>query len=200
MTTPCASARRSPTTRCLRSRRSCSSPPPSPGMVFGAEAVRGRLSGSSITSSAAKARARCRVFSRAPANDETGVLATVLGSIAFVVAATGAFLELQAALNTIWRVKPKPGAHLKAFLIDRLRSFGLVVAIGFLLDGLARGHGRSGCAERLAGPPLPEHPAGVERGQRARVARGDDGAVRPSLPLPARRAPALARCDDRRAS
>jgi len=30
-------------------------------------------------------------------------------------------------------VKANPGAHLKAFLIDRVRSFGLVVAIGFLL-------------------------------------------------------------------
>src|SRR6476646_6292581 len=62
-----------------------------------------------------------------------GILATAIGSVAFIVAATGAFLELQAALNTIWRVKSHPGAHLKAFVIDRLRSFGLVVAIGFLL-------------------------------------------------------------------
>jgi len=62
-----------------------------------------------------------------------GILATTTGSVAFVVAATGAFLELQAALNTVWRVKPNPGANLKAFLIDRLRSFGLVVSIGFLL-------------------------------------------------------------------
>src|SRR4029453_19306734 len=62
-----------------------------------------------------------------------GILATTIGSIAFVVAATGAFLELQAALNTVWRVKSNPGAHLKAFLIDRLRSFGLGVGIGFLL-------------------------------------------------------------------
>jgi membrane protein len=62
-----------------------------------------------------------------------GILATVLGSVAFVVAATGAFLELQAALNTIWRVTPTPRLNLSAFLLDRLRSFGLVVAIGFLL-------------------------------------------------------------------
>jgi membrane protein len=62
-----------------------------------------------------------------------GILATTIGSVAFVVAATGAFLELQAALNTVWRVKPNPRAHLRAFVIDRLRSFGLVVAIGFLL-------------------------------------------------------------------
>ena len=62
-----------------------------------------------------------------------GLIATTIGGVAFVVAATGAFLELQAALNTVWRVKSNPSAHLKAFLIDRLRSFGLVVAIGFLL-------------------------------------------------------------------
>jgi len=62
-----------------------------------------------------------------------GIVATAIGSVAFVIAATGAFLELQATLNTVWRVKSNPGAHLKAFLLDRLRSFGLVVAIGFLL-------------------------------------------------------------------
>ena len=49
------------------------------------------------------------------------------------MAATSAFLELQASLNTIWRVKPKPGVQLRALMFDRLRSFGLVVAIGFLL-------------------------------------------------------------------
>jgi membrane protein len=36
-------------------------------------------------------------------------------------------------LNSIWRVKPNPAVNLKVFLIDRLRSFGLVVAVGFLL-------------------------------------------------------------------
>jgi membrane protein len=61
------------------------------------------------------------------------MLATVLGGITFVVAAMGAFLELQAALNAIWRVKPNPGANVRGFVVDRLRSFGLVVAIGFLL-------------------------------------------------------------------
>ena len=51
-----------------------------------------------------------------------------------MLAATGAFLELQTALNTIWRVKPNPNtATFKTFVVDRVRSFGLVVAIGFLL-------------------------------------------------------------------
>src|SRR5919205_763712 len=50
-----------------------------------------------------------------------------------LLVAIGAFLELQAALNTIWRVKPKPGVNVAAFVLDRVRSFGLVVATGFLL-------------------------------------------------------------------
>ena len=63
-----------------------------------------------------------------------GHLATILGSVTLMLAATGAFLELQTALNTIWRVKPNPNnATFKAFVMDRVRSFGLVVAIGFLL-------------------------------------------------------------------
>jgi uncharacterized BrkB/YihY/UPF0761 family membrane protein len=39
---------------------------------------------------------------------------------------------LQVAFNTIWRVKPNPARYLRAFVFDRVRSFGLVVAIGFL--------------------------------------------------------------------
>ena len=121
-----------------------------------------------------------------------GVLATVLGSIAFVVAATGAFLELQAALNTIWRVKPKPGAHLKAFLVDRLRSFGLVVAVGFLLMvSLAVTAALAALSGWLArrSPSIPVVWSTVNV---LASLRGHDGAVRAPLPLPARRAAPLA--------
>jgi len=65
---------------------------------------------------------------------EDNILAATIGGVTFVLAACGAFLELQAALNAIWRVTPAPsGGQLKEFFLDRLRSFGLVVAIGFLL-------------------------------------------------------------------
>jgi membrane protein len=62
-----------------------------------------------------------------------GRIAATLGSLTFVIAASGAFLELQSALNTIWRVKPQPGSFIRNFLTKRLRSFGLVVSIGFLM-------------------------------------------------------------------
>jgi membrane protein len=71
---------------------------------------------------------------RAAARPRSSILATLVGSFTFFIGATGAFLELQAALNTIWRVKPKSeGSWFRALLMQRLISFGLVVGVGFLL-------------------------------------------------------------------
>ena len=60
-------------------------------------------------------------------------IATAVGLVTFFLGSTGAFLELQTALNAIWRVKPKPGAGIKDMLLQRLLSFGLVVGVGFVL-------------------------------------------------------------------
>lgn len=103
------------------------------GMVFGAEAVRGEIVGQLDQLVGRDGALAVQALLEGASRRREGILATVIGSIAFVVAATGAFLELQAALNTIWRVTPNPGLNLSGFLLDRLRSFGLVVAIGFLL-------------------------------------------------------------------
>ena len=64
----------------------------------------------------------------------TGTLAVIIGSATLIIAASGAFLELQHAINTIFRVKTDPKkSGLKRLILSRLRSFGLVVSIGFLL-------------------------------------------------------------------
>ncbi|HEU4700255.1 MAG TPA: YihY/virulence factor BrkB family protein [Gemmatimonadales bacterium] len=63
-----------------------------------------------------------------------GLVATVVGIVVLAVGAIGAFGQLQAALNNAWEVKPDPRAGgLKSFLLKRLFSFGMVLAIGFLL-------------------------------------------------------------------
>ncbi len=68
------------------------------------------------------------------ARPSTSLAATAAGVVTFFLGATGAFLELQTALNTIWRVKPKPGgSFIRMLVMQRLVSFGLVVALGFLL-------------------------------------------------------------------
>ena len=103
------------------------------GMVFGAEAVRGEIVGQLDHLVGREGALAVQSLLEGASRRPGGMMATLFAGIAFLIASTGAFLELQVALNTIWRVKPRPSGHLYAFVMDRIRSFGLVVAIGFLL-------------------------------------------------------------------
>jgi len=103
------------------------------GTLFGPEAVRGEIVGQIDGLVGTEGGKAVQALLKGATRRDENVFVATIGGITFILAACGAFLELQAALNTIWRVTPVPGGHLKAFLLDRLRSFGLVVAIGFLL-------------------------------------------------------------------
>ena len=46
---------------------------------------------------------------------------------------SGAFSELQSALNKIWDVRPKGGIGVASLIKARLFSFGMVLGVGFLL-------------------------------------------------------------------
>ncbi|MFL6516290.1 MAG: YihY/virulence factor BrkB family protein [Chthoniobacterales bacterium] len=62
-----------------------------------------------------------------------GILATVIGIGLALFGASGVFGQLQDALNTIWGVKPKPGAGIREFLRARFLSFAMVAGVCFLL-------------------------------------------------------------------
>lgn len=58
----------------------------------------------------------------------------VLGVGALILGATGAFLQLQGALNRAWEVEPDPNAGgWKNFVFKRLLSLGMILGIAFLL-------------------------------------------------------------------
>ncbi len=61
-----------------------------------------------------------------------GVIAQVIGWIAFIFGATGLFAALQDALNSIWHVESTKGGW-KFMVRDRIASFGMVIVVGFLL-------------------------------------------------------------------
>ena len=63
-----------------------------------------------------------------------GIWAIATGVVTFLLGATAVFAELQAALNKIWDVQaePKRGVIMK-LILDRLRSFTIALAVGFLL-------------------------------------------------------------------
>src|SRR5687767_8096207 len=94
------------------------------GLVFGAEAVRGEVVGQIDALVGHEGAVAVQAMLEGAARPSSSVPATILGIITFFLGATGAFLELQTALNAIWRVKPKASSSfLRALLLDRLISF-----------------------------------------------------------------------------
>ena len=60
-------------------------------------------------------------------------LAVIIGVGLLLFGATTIFFHLQLSLNRIWGVIPKPKKALLKYAKDRLLSFGLILAVGFLL-------------------------------------------------------------------
>jgi membrane protein len=68
------------------------------------------------------------------ANESKGtVLASILGIATLLFGATGVFYQMQQILNKMWEVKPKPKQKILKLIRDRVFSFGLILAVGFLL-------------------------------------------------------------------
>jgi membrane protein len=62
-----------------------------------------------------------------------GVIAATIGILTVLVGASGAFVELQDALNQIWRVPQRRESIWVGAIRKRFWSFGLVLCTGFLL-------------------------------------------------------------------
>jgi membrane protein len=104
------------------------------GAVFGDEAVRGEIVGQIDGLVGREGGEAVQALLEGSRSREGNLLAVAIGTVTSVLAACGVFLELQSALNTIWRVEPAPAAGvLRSFLLSRAQSFGLVLALGFLL-------------------------------------------------------------------
>ena len=127
----------------------------------------------------------------------SSAVATVIGLITFFLGATGAFLELQTALNAIWRVKPK-AEPASGDAVQRLISFGLVVGVGFLLLVSLLVSAGLAALDTYMGNAFPGARGPVAGGERAGLARRGHAALRHDLQVPARRGAALARRVGRR--
>jgi membrane protein len=103
------------------------------GLAFGQEAAQGRIVdeiGGVLGKDGGEMIQTMVVNARKPSE---GILATVVGLIALLFGASGAFNELRQAMNTIWEVPKREGGGIKAIIKDRILSFAMVLFIGFLL-------------------------------------------------------------------
>ena len=69
-------------------------------------------------------------------NTTHGIIATAFGALTLLFGASGVLIELRDALNTIWEVPTpelRPWKMLSSFIKERLLSFALVLAVGFIL-------------------------------------------------------------------
>ncbi len=105
------------------------------GAVFGAETVQEQVTGQvgGLVGPDGAAAIRTMIEN---ASDLGGgsLLGKLLGLLALLFGATGAFAQLQESLNRAWEVQPDPEAGgLKNFIVKRVLSFGMVLTIAFLL-------------------------------------------------------------------
>lgn len=103
------------------------------GLVFGEEAARGAIQAQLQGLIGEPGATVVQDMVASASKPEAGFLATILGVLVLAFAATGVFVQLQDALNAIWKAKRRVTSGLLNFLRQRLLSFAMVLGIGFLL-------------------------------------------------------------------
>jgi membrane protein len=101
------------------------------GLLFDAETIRSQIS--QQTGLGERGEEGLAMLVEGAEKSGGGILATVLAVVAILFGATGVFIQMQDALNTIWEVEPKPGQGVWGFIKNRVLSFTMVLVIGFLL-------------------------------------------------------------------
>ena len=103
------------------------------GAVYGEDAARGEIQRTLAGFIGPEGASMVQELVAASAKPRTGRLAAIIGVATVLVTATGALIQLQDTLNTLWEVTPKPGFFLKRLLLKRLLCFGLILGAGVLV-------------------------------------------------------------------
>jgi membrane protein len=103
------------------------------GVLFGPEAVQEALTGqvTSLAGAAAAREIQAMIRNAGDLGDAPGT--KVVGVLLLLVGASGAFGQLQKALNRAWEVRMARGGGFRKLVVKRLLSFGMVLTIAFLL-------------------------------------------------------------------
>jgi membrane protein len=103
------------------------------GMAFGEAAAQGAIVGQLRSLVGEQGAGAIQAMLAAAGRRESGVVATTVGIFTLLIGATSAFVELQDSLDRIWEAPQRAENGIVTFFKSRVLSFGLVLAIGFLL-------------------------------------------------------------------
>ena len=105
------------------------------GLLWDANQVRGAIEGQFGALLGAEGASQVRtIIQSADRPDVNRPLAAIVGVVALLFGATGAFMSLQGALDRAWSVQPDPAkGGIRNFVTKRILSLGMVVGVAFLL-------------------------------------------------------------------
>jgi len=104
------------------------------GYFFGKEAVNGQIASQITSTMGADTAQQIEDIIARGTESKNSLLATIIGVITILVGATGVFAQFQKSINTIWEVKAdETKSGILSLLKARLFSFGLIIAIAFIL-------------------------------------------------------------------
>ena len=104
------------------------------GYFFGQEAVNGQIASQITSTMGADTAQQIQDIIAKGTESKNSLLATIIGVLTILVGATGVFAQFQKSINTIWEVKADESkSGILSLLKARLFSFGLIIAIAFIL-------------------------------------------------------------------
>ncbi len=103
------------------------------GFFFGKEAVRGQFFGQINGFVGNDAAIQIQDTIKNIELSDSNIFAAIFGGIMLLIGASGVFAEIQSSINYIWGLKAKPNKGLIKFVKNRLMSFSMIAAVGFLL-------------------------------------------------------------------
>ncbi|RED45288.1 membrane protein [Winogradskyella eximia] len=103
------------------------------GSFWGEDIVQGELLSEISKAIGPDAADAIRTMIENRSDEQTSVFATVIGIGTLLYGSTGVFFQLQSALDTIWEQEPSYQNNVVATLMSRVKSFGFILILGFLL-------------------------------------------------------------------
>jgi membrane protein len=103
------------------------------GFFFGEQAVKGEVANQISKMLGKEAANGIQEMIVNSYKSNSSLMATIIGVATLLFGATGVFFQLQKSLNKLWNVKADPKAGIKKLILDRATSFGIILALGFLL-------------------------------------------------------------------
>ncbi len=103
------------------------------GLAFGHEAAQGQIMAQIQGMVGTQGAEAIQTVVANASKPSSGIVASLLGLLTLFFGASGVFVELRDSLNRIWEVPPKPDAGIWSMIRERFLSFGMVLAIGFVL-------------------------------------------------------------------